>query len=100
MIFVIHPSVLIGLLKDGLRFHKIIKTTKNIVCDESFIIWVYHFHLLDICCGHFKILAQSNFFPAKSPSILVTPSYGSIIYELLNNGHIMALQVAPANNKS
>jgi len=43
-----------------------------------------------------KILAQSDFFPAMSPGILVTPGYGGLIYELLYNGHIMALQVAPA----
>jgi hypothetical protein len=43
-----------------------------------------------------KILAQSDFFPAMSPGILVTPGYGGVMYELLYNGHIMALQVAPA----
>jgi hypothetical protein len=43
-----------------------------------------------------KILAESDFFPAMSPGILVTPSYGGVIYEMLYNGHIMALQVAPA----
>jgi len=43
-----------------------------------------------------EILAQSDYFPAMSPGILVTPGYGGIIYDLLYNGHIMALQVAPA----
>jgi hypothetical protein len=32
-----------------------------------------------------KILAQSDFFPAMSPGILLTPGYGGIIYESLNN---------------
>jgi hypothetical protein len=31
-----------------------------------------------------------------SPGILITPGYGGLIYDLLYNGHIMALQVAPA----
>jgi len=31
-----------------------------------------------------------------SPGILVTPGYDGVMYELLYNGHIMALQVAPA----
>jgi hypothetical protein len=43
-----------------------------------------------------KILAESEFFPAMSPGILVTPGYGGMIYEMLYDGHIMALQVAPA----
>jgi hypothetical protein len=42
-----------------------------------------------------EILAESDFFPAMSPGILVTPGYGGLIYEMLYNGHIMALQVAP-----
>ena len=41
-------------------------------------------------------LAESDFFPAMSPGILITPGYGGMIYEMLYNGHIMALQVAPA----
>jgi len=45
-----------------------------------------------------EILAESDFFPAMSPGILVTPGYGGMIYEMLYNGHIMALQVAPATN--
>jgi hypothetical protein len=43
-----------------------------------------------------NILAESDYFPAMSPGILVTPGYGGLIYEMLYNGHIMALQVAPA----
>jgi hypothetical protein len=43
-----------------------------------------------------KILVVSDFFPAMSPGILVTPGYGGVIYEMLYNGHIMALQVAPS----
>jgi hypothetical protein len=43
-----------------------------------------------------KILAQSDYFPAMSPGILITPGYGGLIYDMLYNGHIMALQVAPA----
>jgi hypothetical protein len=40
-----------------------------------------------------KILVVSDFFPAMSPGILVTPGYGGVIYEMLYNGHIMALGV-------
>ena len=43
-----------------------------------------------------KILAQSDFFPSMSPGILVTLGYGGIIYDMLNDDHIMALQVVPA----
>ncbi len=46
--------------------------------------------------GTGKILAQSDFFPAMSPGILITPGYGGVIYEILYNGHMMALQVAPS----
>jgi len=47
-----------------------------------------------------KVLAQSDYFSAMSPGILVTPGYGGLIYELLYNGHIMALQVSPARTAS
>ena len=47
-----------------------------------------------------NILAESDFFPAMSPGILVTPGYGGLIYEMLYNGHIMALQVAPVHAAS
>jgi hypothetical protein len=43
-----------------------------------------------------ELLVQSDYFPAMSPGILITPGYGGLIYDLLYNGHIMALQVAPA----
>jgi hypothetical protein len=33
-----------------------------------------------------KILGQSDFFPAMSPGILVTPGYDGVMYELLYNG--------------
>jgi hypothetical protein len=42
-----------------------------------------------------KVLAASDYFPAMSPGILVTPGYGGLIHEMLYNGHIMNLQVAP-----
>lgn len=42
-----------------------------------------------------KVLATSDYFPAMSPGILVTPGYGGLIYDMLYNGHILALQVAP-----
>lgn len=32
-----------------------------------------------------------------SPGFLVTPVYGGLPYDVLYNGHIMALQVAPAH---
>jgi hypothetical protein len=47
-----------------------------------------------------KILAASDYFPAMSPGILVTPGYGGLMYEMLYNGHIMALQVAPKPTSS
>lgn len=47
-----------------------------------------------------KILAESDYFPAMSPGILITPGYGGLVYELLYNGNIMALQVAPARTVS
>lgn len=43
-----------------------------------------------------NMLAESDFFPAMSPGILVTPGYGGLIYDMLVNGRIMALQVVPA----
>ncbi|MGB0025853.1 MAG: hypothetical protein WBP64_03345 [Nitrososphaeraceae archaeon] len=47
-----------------------------------------------------KILAQSDFFPAMSPGILITPGYGGVMHEILYNGHMMALQVAPKSTSS
>jgi hypothetical protein len=46
-----------------------------------------------------KVLAASDYTP-MSPGILVTPGYGGLIYEMLYNGHIMALQVAPILNST
>ena len=43
-----------------------------------------------------KLLAASDFFPA-APAATVPVGYGGLIYDLLNNGHIMALQVLPAS---
>jgi hypothetical protein len=45
-----------------------------------------------------KVLAHSDYFPAMSPGILVTPGYGGLMYDMLVNGHIIALQVAPKSN--
>jgi hypothetical protein len=42
-----------------------------------------------------KTLAESSYFSPMSQGILITPGYGGLIYDLLNDGHIMALQVAP-----
>jgi hypothetical protein len=47
-----------------------------------------------------KVLAHSDYFPAMSPGILVTPGYGGLIYDMLVNGHIIALQVAPSLNST
>lgn len=47
-----------------------------------------------------KLLASSDYFSAMSPGILITPGYGGLLYELLYNGNIMALQVAPAFKNS
>jgi hypothetical protein len=35
-----------------------------------------------------------------SPGILITPGYGGLLYEVLYNGDIMALQVAPAHARA
>jgi hypothetical protein len=47
-----------------------------------------------------KVLAHSDYFPAMSPGILVTPGYGGLMYDMLVNGHIIALQVAPKPTNS
>lgn len=41
-----------------------------------------------------RILAESSYFSPMSQGILITPGYGGLMYDLLNDGHIMALQVA------
>lgn len=38
---------------------------------------------LDAATG--KVLAHSDYFPAMSPGILVTPGYGGLIYDMLVN---------------
>lgn len=42
-----------------------------------------------------KTFAQSDYFSPMTQGVAVAPSYGGIMYDLLSNGHIMALQVAP-----
>ena len=44
-----------------------------------------------------KILAQSDYFPAETQDVLPTPGYGGLLYDMLNDGHIMALQPAPGS---
>ena len=44
-----------------------------------------------------KILAQSDYFPAETQDVLLTPGYGGLLYDMLNDGHIMALQPAPGS---
>ena len=44
------------------------------------------------------LLAESDFFPAMNPGILVTPGYGGRVYEMLADGHVMILQVVPARS--
>jgi hypothetical protein len=45
-----------------------------------------------------KLLAASDFFSPQIVGMQVWPGYGGLIYEGLNNGHIMALKVLPATN--
>lgn len=47
-----------------------------------------------------KLLAASDYFSPMSPGFEVWPGYGGLIYEGLNDGHIMALQVAPRLNST
>ena len=42
-----------------------------------------------------NILAQSDYFPAASQGVLPAPGYGGLMYDMLSNGHIMALQPTP-----
>ncbi len=41
------------------------------------------------------LLAQSDFFNAMSPGILITPGYGGRFYDMTFTGSIITLQVAP-----
>ena len=46
-----------------------------------------------------KLLAASDFFQAMSLGAQPIPGYGGIVYDMIYDGHIMALQVLPqANN--
>jgi hypothetical protein len=45
-----------------------------------------------------KLLAASDYFNPMIPLFQMWPGYGGLIYEGLNNGHIMALKVLPATN--
>jgi hypothetical protein len=45
-----------------------------------------------------KLLAASDFFQGMSLGALPTPSFGGIIYDMIYDGHIMALQVLPQAN--
>jgi len=47
-----------------------------------------------------KTLAQSDYFSPMTQGVAVAPSYGGIMYDLLSNGHIMALQVTPARSST
>ena len=44
-----------------------------------------------------KILAASDFFSPMSAGFEVWPGYGGLIYEGLNDGHLMALKVLPTS---
>jgi hypothetical protein len=45
-----------------------------------------------------KLLAASDFFPPSNPAGNVPVGYGGLIYNMLNNGHILTLQVLPKTN--
>ena len=45
-----------------------------------------------------KLLASSDYFSPMIPLFQMWPGYGGIIYEGLNDGHIMALKVLPQIN--
>jgi hypothetical protein len=45
-----------------------------------------------------KLLAASDYFSPMIPLFQMWPGYGGLIYEGLNNGHIMALKVLPSTN--
>jgi hypothetical protein len=47
-----------------------------------------------------KLLAASDFFSPMSAGFEVWPGYGGLIYEGLNDGHIMALKVLPKSTSS
>jgi hypothetical protein len=45
-----------------------------------------------------KLLAASDYFNPMIPLFQMWPGYGGLIYEGLNDGHIMTLKVLPATN--
>ena len=45
-----------------------------------------------------KLLAASDYFSPMINGFEMWPGYGGLIYEGLNEGHIMALKVLPATN--
>jgi hypothetical protein len=45
-----------------------------------------------------KLLAASDFFPPSNPAGNVPVGYGGLIYNMLNNGHILTLKVLPKTN--
>jgi hypothetical protein len=47
-----------------------------------------------------KLLAASDFFPPSNPAGNVPVGYGGLLYNMLNNGHIMTLQVLPKPTSS
>lgn len=47
-----------------------------------------------------KLLAASDYFRPMSSGFEVWPGYGGLIYEGLNDGHLMALKVLPASSNS
>ncbi|MFL6488408.1 MAG: hypothetical protein ACJ70V_02180 [Nitrososphaera sp.] len=47
-----------------------------------------------------KLLAASDYFSPMVAGFEVWPGYGGLIYEGLNEGHIMALKVLPASSPS
>ncbi len=47
-----------------------------------------------------KLLAASDFFPPSNPAGNVPVGYGGLIYNMLNNGHILTLQVLPTSSNS
>jgi len=47
-----------------------------------------------------KLLAESDFFPPATFEGPVPVGYGGMIYDVLNNGHIIALQVLPSQTNT
>ena len=43
-----------------------------------------------------KLLAASDFFPSSAAYATVPVGYGGLIYDILNMGNVIALQVLPA----